>query len=940
MKELFLLRKSLVMILLVIISTLTYAQVNLKDPIPVAPEIVTGKLANGLTYYIRKNGRPEKKVELRLVVKAGSILESDEQQGLAHFTEHMAFNGSKHFKKNELVSFLQSIGVEFGADLNAYTGFDETVYILPIPTTNPANLEKGFLALEDWASTVTFDHKEIDKERGIVLEESRLGKGASDRMNKVIFPKLFEGSRYANRLPIGKEEILQKFKPELIKQFYRDWYRPDLMAVIAVGDIDPEQGKAMIEKHFGALKNPVNEKKRDYAAVPSRKQSEGLVVTDKEATNNILQIYYSYQPATPELLVEDYRQSIVKVLCNSMLSQRLQEQTQQANPPFLYGGSSLSGFVYGYEVFSSLAVIGKAGVEPAINALLQECMRAKKFGFTEAELDRSKKSIMRSLERGYNERDKTESESYADEFIRNFTEQEPIPGISTEFEYMKSFSQTITLAEVNAFAAKVIPANEPRLVILSGPEKSDITLPTGEQLLDMTVKAGQMEVKAYEEKALASSLMVAPPAPGKLISEKRNNDLDFTELTFGNHVRVILKVTDFKNDQVVMNATRYGGQSVFPTSEMYNAAYSTSIVSQMGVGEFTPTDLKKVLAGKTISVAPRMTMYSEGISGQSGTNDLEALMQMIHLYFTSPRKDEALFSSFVSRQQDYFANVMSNPEAVFQDSIQRVLYGPHARAPRIPTPGDFAKLNLDESLKIFKSRFGNANGFTFCFVGSFDLAKAKELATTYLASLPAAEPIAGFKDIGLRPAKGVIKKEVHKGTEQKSTIRLIFTGEAPYSSEANLRLQALLEVLNIKMTEVLREDLSGVYGAGVSGQLSKNPYNQYQINFSIPCGPENVDKLIAATLGEIKKLKDKGPTSVDLNKVKETWVNQYREDLKDNGYWLSKIMQSLEGGTNPSEILTGEKRIEAITIQELKDSAIKYFDMNNYIQVVLYPDKK
>lgn len=926
-------------VLLLLSTVVAFSQAKLTDPLPIAPEIKKGKLANGLTYYIRKNAKPEKKVELRLVVKVGSIMEDDDQQGLAHFTEHMAFNGSKNFKKNELVSFLQSIGVEFGADLNAYTGFDETVYILPIPTDKPENLEKGFLVLEDWASTVAFDNGEIDKERGVVLEESRLGKGANDRMNKVIYPKLFEGSKYANRLPIGKDDILKNFKYDVIKRFYKDWYRPDLMAVIAVGDIDPAEGEKMIKAHFEKLKSPANARVREYIKVPGRTKSEGVVVTDKEATNHFLQVYYSYKDSKPETTVGEYRSSIVKGLFNAMLNQRLSELTQKPEPPFLFGATDLGGFVHGHEVFSSFAVISKGGVSPALTALIQESERAKKFGFTANELDRSKKSMMRNLERSYNERDKSESEGFADEYIRNFLEEEPIPGIENEFNYYKQFIETISLDEINQFAAKTIPSKEPRLVILNGPEKAEFKIPTSAELLDTFNQIEAMPVTAYEEKAVAASLMDKAPAPGKITAETENKDLGYTELKLSNNVKVILKATDFKNDQVVMSATRYGGQSLYDLKDQFNAAYATAAVSQMGVKDFSPVDLRKVFAGKTVNGSPRLSQTSEGFGGQSGSADVETLLQLTHLYFTQPRKDMDLFNSFVSKQQAFLQNMMANPQTVYSDTLQKILYNNHPRGPRFPKVDDFNKINVDRALEIYKERFGNANGFTFFFVGSFDMAKMKTLVATYLGSLPSAGATPTFKDLGIRPVRGVVKKEIRKGTEQKSFITLMFTGETPYSDEANLKLQALMEVLNIKLIESLREELSGVYGAGIRGQLSKIPYGNYSITASMPCGPENVDKLIAATLAEIQKVKDNGPLEADLAKVKETWIKQYREDLKDNNYWLSKLQQVVVDGSKSGDVLSGEQRVNALTIADLKEVANKYFDMNNYLQVVLYPEK-
>jgi zinc protease len=912
----------------------------LESPLPIAPEITKGQLTNGLTYYIRENARPEDKVELRLVVKAGSILEDDDQLGLAHFTEHMAFNGSKHFKKNELISFLQSIGVEFGADLNAQTGFDETIYILPVPTDKPGNLEKAFQALEDWASLVSFEGKEIDKERGIVLEESRTGKGAEDRMNKVIYPKLFEGSKYAERLPIGKDEVLVTFKHDALRRYYKDWYRPELMAVIVVGNIKTAQAEQMVRTHFEKLKNPAQPRPRKYAEVPARTKSEGVVATDKEATNHVLQVYYSYKPVKRETTLGDYRASIVKSIFNNLINLRLQERTQQKDPPFLYGATSLSGFVHGYEVFASFAVLGNSGVEPAINALMEESNRTRQFGFTGAELERVKKSYLRTLERAFNEREKTESHNYADEYIRNFIDFEPIPGIANELEYLRRFSETITLEEINKYAASVVPSNEHKLVILTGPEQATFKIPSGEELLAMANAADSREIKAYEEKALGTALMEKPPVAGKVISEKNDKPLGITDITLSNGVRVLMKPTDFKNDQVLMGATRFGGQSLYESVDQFNAAYASTLVTQMGVGNFSPTDLRKVLAGKSVNATPRLSVLSEGFSGQCGSTDIESMLQLVHLYATQPRKDPELFESFVSKQKDYLQNIMSDPEIVYQDTVQKILYQHHPRAPRVPRSADFDHIDVDRSLAIFSDRLGNARGLTFCFVGSFDVTRMKELVATYLGSLPSsAEPATQYRDLGIRTARGVVKKEINKGKEAKSHITTIYSGEAPWSEDAALRLQALIEVLNIKLLEKLREELSGVYGAGAYGQLSRNPYNNYMITLSIPCGPENVEKLIKATNEEIDAIKKNGPQPADLNKVKETWAKKYREDLKENSYWLTKMLQLIEIPATASTIMKGEERINAITVKEIQEAANRYLDPSNYVQVILNPEK-
>src|SRR5687768_9488947 len=767
------------------------AQLNLSDPLPVDPRVKIGKLPNGLTYYIQKNSRPEKKVELRLAVNTGSILEEDDQRGLAHFTEHMAFNGSKNFQKNDLVSFLQSIGVKFGADLNAYTSFDETVYILPIPTDKKENIDKGFQILEDWASTVAFDDAEIDKERGVVLEELRLGKGADDRMSKIYFPKLFEGSKYGDRLPIGTEDVLKNFNYETIKKFYKEWYRPDLMAVVVVGDLEVNEAEQYVKRHFEHLRNPDKPRPRTEGVVMPRKKSEGIVATDKEATNHYVQIYYTTQKLKVETTVKDYRDFMVERLFTSMLSQRLQELTQKPNPPFLFGASSLGEFVRGYEAYSSFAVLGKDGVEPAINAIIQENERARKFGFTASELDRLKKILMKNIERAYNERDKTESANIVREYIQNFLEQEPIPGIENEYNYHKQYLDGITLEEVNQYAAKIIPPDtESKLVVLTGPDKAEFKIPSNEELLLIADNAAKVELTAYEEKLVAASLMEKVPVAGKITGEKKIKEIDVTELTLNNGIKVLLKPTDFKNDQIVMAASRFGGQYLYDVKDRLNAEYASTVVTQMGVAEFSPIDLRKVLAGKSASVTPRLGTVSESLNGQCSAVDLETMLQLTYLYFTQPRYDAELFESFVTKQQAMYQNMGSDPQYTFQDSVMTILYKNHPWAPRVPKSEIFGKINDQHALSIYKERFGNASGFTFVLVGKFDLATIKPLLATYLGSLPSTPKKSTYKDVGLRPVKGV-QKQIFKGTEPKSFIRMFWNGEAPYSTDDQLKMQAL-----------------------------------------------------------------------------------------------------------------------------------------------------
>ncbi|MCC7682272.1 pitrilysin family protein [Janthinobacterium sp. FW305-128] len=925
-------------------ACMAQAEIRLTDPLPLAPEVTVGKLPNGLTYYIKKNARPAQKVELRLVVKAGSILEDDDQQGLAHFTEHMAFNGSTHFKRNELISYLQSIGVKFGADLNAYTSFDETVYVLPIPTNKKENLEKGFLVLEDWAHGLKFNPADINSERGIVLEEARLGKGASDRMNKVLYPKLLNGSRYAERMPIGKESVLKTFKPEAIKRFYKDWYRPDLMAVMVVGDVEPKQAEAMIRQHFGKLKNPAKPRPRLYAEVPQRSQTEALVITDKEAPDDSVFIRYPIRAAQEPVTIADYRRQMIENLYGQMLSARMQELTQQANPPFIQGGSSMGKLVRGYESFSAYALLGKGGVQPAVDALVQEDERARRFGFSQDELDRARKDMLRNYERAYSERDKSDSAGFVAEYSRNFLEQEAIPGIANELLYAKELLPQVTLQEINETVAKVIPDQQKKLVVFMGaePKAGDATssVPTQQQLLDAVAKAEQQKVEPRTEKVLASKLMDGPPAGGSIVSEKLNSAIGVTELTLGNGVRVLLKPTDFKNDQVLMGSTRFGGQSLFGDADIYNARYASAVVGSMGLKDLAPLDLQKVLAGKTVNVGASLGELSEGFGGSASSADVEAMLQLVYLYFNDVRKDAGLYQSFIGKQQDLAKNSMAQPEAVFYDAIQHAMYGDNPRVDGVPRAADFDKVGLDRSLDIFRQRFSSARDMTFIFAGSFELDKIKPLIASYLGTLPVGEVAHAYRDVGMRPVTGVVKKDIYMGSEPKSTISITFNGDVAYSDEQKLTLQALGEVLNLKVIEVLREKMSMIYGGGFETSMGQHPYGHYSVALNLPTGPENVDKVIAAAFAEINKMKADGPSVADLEKVKLNWITRQQKSLRENNYWMNQLMGSVTQGRDPAHILKYEQRVRAITPQAVKLAAQRYLDMHNYVQVVLYPERK
>jgi zinc protease len=913
----------------------TSAQLNLQSKLPVDTKVKIGKLANGLTYYIRQNKKPEQKVELRLVLNAGSILEEDDQQGLAHMAEHMAFNGTTHFKKNDIVSFLQDIGVGFGNDLNAYTSFDETVYILPIPTDKPGNLEKGFQVLEDWAHNVTYLTDDINGERPIILEESRLGKGANDRIFRKVYPHLFEGSKYAKRLPIGIDSIIKNFPVDNIRRFYKDWYRPDLMAVIVVGDLDPVKAEEMVKKHFAGLTNPTTERKREYADVPAYSASQAMVVTDKEATGYRVSINYPAIKKPAAVTVGDYRKELIQHMFVSMLNERLQEITQKEDPPFIYGGADFDSYARGYESFNAMAAAGTGDIRKAMNALAEEIERVKRFGFTEPELQRAKKTILAQYERTYNNRTKTESADLVDEYMNNFLIQEPIPGIEKEFEYVKTMLPAITLNEVNE-VSKVIKDQKNLFVYMSGPETNDNTAPTDKELLAIIDAKAKADLKPYEEKAVAASLLSKTPTPGKVMTVTKNALLGTTEYKLSNGVTVTLKSTDFKSDQIIMGASRPGGKNEYGLADKYSAEYMVPVIKAMGLGQFSPTDLSKVLAGKTVNLDAEFTPISDVLKGSSSVKDLETLFQLTYLGCTAPRGDTALFRAFIQKNKLQYANISANPRAAFADTLYKSLFNNNPLAPVVvPNSGYFDKISYDRVLAIHKEHFGDVSGMHFVFTGSFKEAEIKPLIEKYIASLPATGKKFSFTDNKVRPVDGKRTLTVNKGKEEQSLILGFYTGETPYSEDVEMKAHALSEVLNIRIIEELREKIQGIYGGGTYAELEKYPYSNYSFVLQLPCGPQKVDTLVKAIKNELNDMASRGPDTTYLNKVKKQWLEQHKLDIKDNGVWVQKLLEVKSQGSDPDRFVHFEKYVNMLTPKDIQQAAKLVLAGNEFLAIQL-----
>lgn len=905
--------------------------------LPFDKEVITGKLPNGLSYYIRHNEQPQNRAELYLVNKVGSVLETDAQQGLAHFTEHMAFNGTRDFPKNALVNSLQKSGVKFGADLNAYTSFDETVYQLPLPTDSAAVFEKGFNILANWAGYLTFDQAEIDKERGVVLEEARLrGKNAQERLSLQTLPVLLNNSRYATRLPIGQEAILKNFDAATIKSFYSDWYRPDLQAVIVVGDFDVKRVEALIKANFSGLKGPIAKKPHpDYNVAPT----PGTVVkvaTDKEFPYTMAQIIVKH-PHNVIRTTTSYMQSIRISLFNFMLNQRLGELQQKPEPPFLYGRTSYGALIGKQDAFSSIVVSKPDGLEAAVKAVVAETERARKFGFTLTELERAKQQALVGIQNAFYERNKTNSVNYVREYTQNFLTGEAVPGINFEYNFYVSNISKISLAEMNALAGQFI-SDQNRVILIQGPEKDKDKLPDEKAILSWIGAAGN-GVTAYVDNVTSKPLMEKAPEGSKIVSELKDEAIGTTTLTFENGLKVILKPTEFKNDQILINGAAFGGTSLASDADFTSASFAASIVGSSGISEFNQGQLDKMLAGKDVNVSPYISDITHGIRANSSPRDLETALQLVYLYFTQPRKDADIWKGTILQTKSLLANRGVDPQSVYQDTLSNVLSNNNFRF-GATTVERLNTTNQDKAFSFYKDRFADASGFTFVVVGNFNVELIKSFLSTYLGGLPSTNKKETFRNLKIYPAPGQITKTVYKGLDDKANVQMIYSGAYQFNEANNMQLDALEEILNIKLVERLREQESGIYAPGVRANYTKNPEGRYTITIAFTCAAANVDKLVAATLDEIGKIKLTGALPADIQKFAAEEARSTQVQLKQNVSWAGLLSGAVQNDQNPDDILSHVKNLENVTVQSTKDAAIMYLNNANLAKVILMPEKK
>jgi zinc protease len=903
--------------------------------VPVDPRITVGTLPNGMRYYIRVNKQPLNRAELRLVVNAGSVLEDDDQRGLAHFVEHMAFNGTKNFPKQDVIAFLQSTGMRFGAHINANTSFDQTVYELQIPTDSPEVIDRSLLILEDWASAVSFEPSEIDKERGVILEEWRTGLGADARILDAQLPVLLKDSRYAERLPIGKPEIIRTFPYERLKKFYTDWYRPDLMAVIVVGDFDPTVIETLIKKHFSSIPAATSPRPRPVFPVPDQPGTRYTIATDPEATRTTVGISTT-MAARDQTTLGAYRQQTIERTFAGLLSARLSEMAQKPGAPFLDAQTSRGLFVQSAEVTTLIALVPDGGVEKGLAALFTEADRVARFGFTQTELDRYRLTMMKIFEQLASSPDEHTSESLADEFIRNFMQQEPIPGIAYEYALVRRFMPEITLADVNSLARDWV-ADRNRVVSVSAPKKDGVPVPTEAALAAIVKNAGGGELTAYVDTVSATPLLDPVPKPGTIAKEETKPS-GITEWRLSNGVRVVLNPTTFKQDEILMRAFSPGGTSLAPDADFVAAETADTIVSQGGLGKLSAIDLSKKLAGKAAIVRPDIDEMTEGLNGRALRRDLETMFQLIYLTFTQPRADPEVFRASTGQLNAALANRQALPETAFEDALTAAVTQDHLRA-RPLTLDAVSQMNLDKSMAFYKDRYADASDFTFVFVGSFDLPTIRPLVERYLGSLPALNRKEVGKDVGIRTPTAVVEKLVTKGTTPKSQVGVVFTGPFQNNPKNRMSIRTMADTLAGNLQRVLREDLGGTYGVSVVPSFTKRPVEEYRVSITFACDPARTDDLVKALFAVVDDYKQRGPSAGQVADAQAALRRDLEVESRQNSSVLNQLTFAYQYDEPVPDPAAQRSLFDTLSVPLLRDAAKQYLDTTRYVKVVLMPEK-
>ncbi len=926
-----LIKKAFAAIVLVGGFSAVYAQQM--PPIPTDPDVRIGKLENGLTYYIRHNALPEKQADFYIAQKVGSILEEDNQRGLAHFLEHMCFNGTTNFPGNSLREYLESIGVKFGTNLNAYTSVDETVYnISNVPVIRDGIIDSCLLILHDWANDLSLEPEEIDKERGVIHEEWRTRTGAMMRMYETTFPIIFAGSKYAYRLPIGTMEVIDNFPYQDLRDYYEKWYRPDQQGIIVVGDVDIDSIEAKIKKMFGPIEMPANAAKREYFPVPDNKEPIITIAKDKEQQVPQVYVYHKFD-AFPKEMKDNIGYMVYNFMIQmteNMLNARLDELTQKANPPFIGAGAGCGDFILSKtkQSYIGVAICKEDGIESGLAALMREFERASQYGFTAGEYQRAKADYLSMLEKAYNERNKMKNNQFVSQYVRHFIDNEPIPSLETEYAMMNQIVPNIPLEQINQlFQGLVTDSN--MVVSLFLPDKADMKYPTEDGIKKVLSDVRSEKLEPYVDKVSDEPLIKELPKAGKVV-KKEKGKFGATELTLSNGVRVILKPTDYKADEIQMRSFSNGGNSVFDNKDALQFNVLNEVMSLGGLGNFSAVDLQKVTAGKVASASASVNGLTESINGSCAPKDMETMLQLTYLWFTAPRMDQEAFESYKQRTKAQLANLEANPQVALGDTITKALYGDNPRAIRIKA--DMVdKIDYQKVMDLYKDRFKDASDFTFFFVGNIDEATAIPLIEQYIGSLPSINRQETFEEkIPIR--KGEYKNIFHKDLQTaKATVLMVRSADMECNLKNELLMSMLSQLLTMTYTETVREDEGASYGVQVFGQMSRFPQPQALLQIYFDTDPAKRAKMVELIEKGISDFIANGPEADKLQKVKEYMLKQHEQNLKENGYWMNALYDYY---WEDADKVTGYANfVNTINGKDLQKFAQDLFSQNNKIEV-------
>lgn len=853
----------------------------------------------------------------------------------------MAFNGTKNFPGDDkglgVIPWCETVGIKFGTNLNAYTSIDETVYnISNAPIDRTGVLDSCLLILHDWSNYILLKDDEIDKERGVIREEWRSRNSGMLRVYTDLLPTIYQGDKYADCMPIGSIDVINNFPYKDIRDYYHKWYRPDLQGIVIVGDIDVDTVEAKLKAVFADVQKPVNPAERTYYPVTDNKEPIVAIGTDKEVDDPSIEIYFK-QDATPDseknnvgYLASQYMTSMI----SSMLNARLSELVQSANPPFTRASSYYSDFFVAKtkEAFALSASSKADGIETALKTLLQETERARRFGFTESEYARARANYLQSLESAYNEREKTKHGSYVREYVQNFLNGEPIPGIEAEYAMMNQLAPNIPLQAMNMVMQQLVPDSN-QVVIIAGPAKEGLKYPTKEEVINLLKGMKDLDLQAYVDKVSDEPLMKEAPKGGKIISEKEGDIYGSTKLVLSNGVTVYVKKTDFKADEIRMKGTSLGGKSIFPDKDALNFAVMDNVIAVGGLGNFSQVDLTKVLAGKKVSVNAGLGATTENVFGTCSPKDFETMMQLTYLTFTTPRKDAEAFESFKNRMKAQLESAQANPLSSINDSLQKAMYNNHPRVVMMK-PEMVDQIDYDRILEMYNDRFKDASDFTFYFVGNIDLETAKPLIAEYLGALPAINRKETFKDTKMSIRKGVYKNEYAKEQQTPTaTIVFLYSGKAPYTLKNDILLSFATQVLDMVYTEEVREKEGGTYGVNCFGDLQKYPKEQLLLQIVFQTDPAKKDKLAGIVVDELKKLAAEGPSDVHLQKVKEYMLKKYADNQKENGYWMNNLNDYFYYGMDMTEGYTDI--VNSITAKDIQKFVSDLLKQGNEIEVTM-----